>query len=107
LIKREELVGIKIFTNELEKVFSVEGKRRVNIDPGYVAHEHLILATGKAYYHRPYLGGGVYADLTLVYREGEFKPMEWTYPDYRTEEMRSIFKKIRAKYMVDLGRELI
>src|SRR5216683_6442095 len=36
LIKRDELVDIKIFTNQIEKNFSTEGKRRINIDPGYI-----------------------------------------------------------------------
>lgn len=106
LIKRDELIDIKIFTNQIEKTFSAEGKRRINIDPGYIAPEHLILSTGKGYYHRPYLGRGVYADLTLVYKDKEFNTLEWTYPDYRTEEMRGLFKKIREKYMGDLAKEL-
>jgi hypothetical protein len=105
LIKRNELVDIKIFTNQIEKTFSIEGKRRINIDPGYIAPEHLILSTGKGYYHRPYLGRGVYADLTLVYKNKEFHTLEWTYPDYRTEEMKQLLKRIREKYMTDLGRE--
>jgi Domain of unknown function (DUF4416) len=103
LIKRDELVDIKIFTNQIEKNFSTEGKRRINIDPGYIAPEHLILSTGKGYYHRPYLGRGVYADLTLIYKNKEFHTLEWTYPDYRTEEMRQLLKSIREKYMIDLG----
>ncbi len=105
LIKRNELVDIKISTNQIEKTFSIEGKRRINIDPGYIAPEHLILSTGKGYYHRPYLGRGVYADLTLVYKNKEFHTLEWTYPDYRTEEMKQLLKRIREKYMTDLGRE--
>jgi hypothetical protein len=106
LIKRDDLVNIKTFANELEKTFSTQGKRKINMDPGYIAPEHLILATGKGYYHRPYLGKGVYADLTLVYKNKEFQSLEWTYPDYRTEEMRELFRELREKYMLDLGKEL-
>jgi hypothetical protein len=106
LIRRDDLVDIKISTNELEKIFSVEGKRRINIDPGYIAPEHLILATGKGYYHRPYLGKGVYADLTLVHKNKEFQPLEWTYPDYRSQDLRRLLKELREKYMLDLGKEL-
>jgi hypothetical protein len=105
LIKRDDLVNIKIFTNQVEKIFAIGGKRRINIDPGYIAPEHLILSTGKGYYHRPYLGRGVYADLTLVYKNKEFHTLEWTYPDYRIEEMKQLLKRIREKYMTDLGRE--
>jgi hypothetical protein len=105
LIEREELVDIKIFTNEVEKKFSIEGKRKINIDPGYIAPEHLILATGKGYYHRPYLGKGVYADLTLVYKHKQFHTLEWTYPDYGSEDLRELFKKLREKYTLELGRK--
>jgi uncharacterized protein DUF4416 len=104
LIKRDELIDVKILTNQIEKMFSIEGRRRINIDPGYIAPEHLILATGKGYYHRPYLGKGIYADLTLVYKNKEFHALEWTYPDYRAEEIRGLFKSIRERYMIDLGK---
>lgn len=103
LIKRDRLIKIKHFTNELEKYFSKNGNRQINLDPGYIAPEHLILATGKGYSHRPYLGKGVYADLTLVYQKKDFRPLKWTYPDYRTNKLRRIFKNLRERYMVELG----
>lgn len=98
LIQRERIVEVKIFTNILEEVFSYQEKRTVNIDPGYLAHEHLILATGKGYSHRPYLGKGVYADMNLIFVNDGYKPLEWTYPDYRSETMRSLFMKLRDEY---------
>jgi Domain of unknown function (DUF4416) len=105
LMRRDKLVRIKHFTSELEVAYSIHGKRQINLDPGYIAPEHLILATGKGYYHRPYLGRGVYADLTLVYQKREFKPLKWTYPDYRTMNLRRIFKNLRDRYMLELGEE--
>ena len=98
LVKREDIVEIKIFTNNMEKVFSYESKRTINIDPGYIAQEHVILATGKGYSHRPYLGRGVYADLTLIYVRDEFRTLEWTYPDYGSAQMRELFGKLRHDY---------
>lgn len=105
LIARDKLRDIKIFTNELEKVFSYQNKRTVNIDPGYIAEEHLILATGKGYAHRPYLGSGVYADLTLMYVNDDWRPLEWTYPDYRGEEVLELFRKLRREYSKQLKKE--
>ncbi|MFI5323560.1 MAG: DUF4416 family protein [Thermodesulfobacteriota bacterium] len=102
LIKREEIAEVKIFTNRLEKVFSYQNKRTINIDPGYIAQEHLVLTTGKGYAHRPYLGKGVYADLTLIYTKDEFRTLEWTYPDYGSAEMRELFMKLRNEYMSQL-----
>ncbi len=83
LIRPEELPAVKLETNALEGRLSEGGARRVNIDPGYVAKQHFILATGKGFSHRPYIGQGIYADLTLVYRKETYRPLEWTYPDYR------------------------
>ncbi len=65
----------------------------------------MILATGKGYSHRPYIGKGVYADLTLIYANGEFRPLEWTYPDYSTSEMRELFKRLREDYTNQLKEE--
>jgi hypothetical protein len=70
---------VKGWTNGLEERLAAGGKRRVNIDPGYLARAHLILATGKGYTHRPYLRDGIYADLTLVFQQGGFQPLPWTY----------------------------
>lgn len=105
LIKRTDIVRIKAFTNKLEEVFSCEGKRTINIDPGYIAQEHLILATGKGYSHRPYIGSGVYADLTLIYKDNEYRKLEWTYPDYGNLEMRALFKDLRKLYVKQLQKE--
>src|SRR5512136_2229083 len=78
LIRPEELPAVKRHTNALEEKFLEGGARRVNIDPGYIALQHFILATGKGFSHRPYIGQGVYADLTLTYRKETYCPLEWT-----------------------------
>lgn len=104
LIPPEELPALKLFSNDIEERFCREGKRRVNIDPGYLALSHLILATGKGYSHRPYLRDGVYADLTLIYAHGAFQPLPWTYPDYASPSMLLMLNNIRQRYLVQLGR---
>ena len=105
LIPRELLVRIKRETNEVEGKFAVAGRRRVNIDPGYICAEHLILATTKGYTHRPYLGHGIYADLTLIYRDGEFRPLDWTYPDYASAQIRKILQGMRKRYLQEFKEE--
>jgi Domain of unknown function (DUF4416) len=105
LISRELLVRVKRETNEIEGEYAVQGKRRINIDPGYICAEHLILATTKGYAHRPYLGEGIHADLTLIYCSGEFRPLEWTYPDYASPQIREILQGIRKRYLQDLKEE--
>jgi len=99
LINPEDLPVVKTVSNEIEARHTLNGKRRMNIDPGYISTGHLILATGKPYAHRPYLKMGVYADIALIYRGGTFRPQEWTYPDYKDSSMIGILKAIRDKYL--------
>ena len=103
LIHQDSLADIKLFTNNLENEHSIDGKRVVNIDPGYLLHERFVLATGKNFSHRIHIGKGIYADLTLIYTKGGFEPLRWTYPDYASENIMTFLKQVRKKYMVDLG----
>lgn len=103
LIAPESLPDIKLWTNGLEgRLSSDKGSRIVNIDPGYLARAHLILATGKGYGHRPYLRDGIYADLTLIYRNKAFQPLPWTYPDYAGGEIIGLLTRIRERYILQL-----
>jgi hypothetical protein len=102
LIEQESLADIKLFTNELEGRFSREGKRVVNIDPGYLSAERFVLATGKNYTHRVYLRAGIYADLTLLYDKGGFRALEWTYPDYAGKGITHFLKSVRDRYMYQM-----
>lgn len=106
LIKPESLPDVKLQTNDIEKMFLRAGGRRMNIDPGYISQAHLILATGKGYAHRPYLRDGIYADLTLIYSDGSFRALPWTYPDYGEEKTREMFNRIRGKYILQLKRDI-
>ncbi|MEW5736060.1 MAG: DUF4416 family protein, partial [Thermodesulfobacteriota bacterium] len=78
-----------------------EGRRKLNLDPGFITAERFVLATGKNFIHRIYVGSGIFADLTLVFREGDFVPLEWTYPDYAERSLRDFLLAVRAKFMVD------
>jgi hypothetical protein len=98
LIDPGELAAIKGWTNELERELALEGRRRINLDPGYLSLGKLVLATTKEWQHRIYLGGGIYAEVTLRYRQGSFRPWEWTYPDYRSPEYIATFNHIRHLY---------
>jgi hypothetical protein len=102
LIRPEELPDIKLWTNRLERGTSDEERRKINLDPGYLARSHLILATGKGYSHRPYLRDGIYADLTLLYRDKAFCVLPWTYPDYAGGEIIGMLTRIREKYVLQL-----
>jgi hypothetical protein len=102
LISPETLVDVKLTTNAVENRYLLDGNRQVNIDPGYISAERLVLATGKNYVHRVYLAEGIYADLTLIFKRGSFRPLEWTYPDYSAPEMIAVFNELRRVYMEKL-----
>ncbi|MBT8365857.1 MAG: DUF4416 family protein [Deltaproteobacteria bacterium] len=102
LIKQDELPAIKLATNRLEQSYSRSGRRRVNIDPGYLSYERFVLASGKNFSHRIYIGSGIYADLTLIYQRGAFVKLPWTYPDYGDQPMLEFLMQVRNKYAVDM-----
>ncbi len=102
LIDQTDLASIKLASNDIEQLFVVNGKRRINIDPGYLLSSRFVLATGKDYSHRIYIGDNIYADLTLMYntRQG-FISLDWTYPDYGGPEITGFLEKVRDKYLLD------
>ena len=102
LIEQQHLSRIKRATNRVERAFATDGRRRVNIDPGYLLMERFVLATGKNYSHRIYIGEDIYADLTLIFQKGDFRTLPWTYPDYAASEMRTFLMQVRKQYAQDL-----
>lgn len=104
LVHPGELAEIKLLTNALEMEWAVEGERRINIDPGYVSHSKLVLATTKNHAHRIYLGRGIYAEVTLHFRDGTFRGWPWTYPDYSSSPLIALFNHIRGLYVKQLRK---
>jgi len=106
LFSRNCLAGVKRFSNHLEDVMSVEGKRTVNLDPGILSLDNFILATTKRRAHRIYLGANIYADLTLVYESGSFKSLSWTYRDYGSAGIIQMFGDLRQRYKKQLREKV-
>ncbi len=107
LVRPETLPHIKYATNAIEAAFlNEQGGRTVNIDPGILTLQNLILATTKNYTHRIYLDKGIFADLTLIFQKGEFQPLPWTYPDYRDAASRAFFLEVRNRYKIQLKEVL-
>lgn len=98
LIDPAELPEWKLRAMALEEQHSREGKRTINLDPGYLEAPKFVLATAKNFAHRIYLGRGVYADVQLYVRDGKFQTNSWTYPDYKLPEHLRFFEQARSKY---------
>ena len=101
LVDPGRLAQIKRETNELESRFTEAGKRKVNIDPGMLNLSRFVLASSKDGSHRIPLSDGVFAEVTLVYERGGYRPLEWTYPDYRSDEYLQILADIRKLYKTE------
>src|SRR5262249_25820955 len=92
LIEADQLAEIKRTTNALEQEMAAatdvpgEPKRPVNLDPGYIEHAKVILASTKNFYHRMYIGRGIFAEVTMHFRNNTFQFFPWTYPDYQSKD---------------------
>lgn len=102
LVDPATLADIKVATHGIERRFAPDGRRRANLDPGLVSGSRFVLASTKDSSHRVPLGRGIYAEVTLVYEHGRFRPVEWTYPDYASSGYREILQHIRARYLEEL-----
>ncbi len=94
-----KLAETKLKSIEIERKFSIGGDRRVNIDPGYMEPSKVVLASTKNFSHRIYLRSGIYAEVTLIRKSGAFRPLEWTFPDYRSAGYAAILEDIRDLFM--------
>jgi hypothetical protein len=96
LIDPASIAKIKLKTNKIEsRFFTHQNKRTVNIDPGYLSTSKLVMATTKDHQHRIYLEKGIFAEVTLRYRDKSFRSWEWTYIDYCKPEYIKIFNNLR------------
>lgn len=98
LIPIQDLYLIKLYANRLEDRFLDAKRRKINIDPGYVDLAKLVLASTKDYAHRIFLRKGIFAEITLSFKDNSFSANDWTYPDYRSKEYIDIFNQIRKQY---------
>ena len=95
IIDPSALSDIKLLTNDVEAAYSQAGKRRINLDPGYITLAKVVLASTKNYSHRIYLGKGIYAELALLYKNRQFITMPYTYNDYKDPTYLAMFMKVR------------
>ena len=91
------LAALKLRSNAFEGEWARAGRRRVNLDPGILGLGQLVLATGKPAAHRVYLAHGIYAEVEYVFERGSFRPLPWTYPDYREPAVIGFFNGARER----------
>jgi hypothetical protein len=106
LIDPGQLAKIKHKTNRLEQKMAARLglplPRPVNLDPGIIEPSKFILATTKNYSHRIYIGKKMYAEVTLIFDKGYWRPLPYTYPDYRQQCYFEFFEKVRTRLLEQL-----
>ncbi|MFW6132558.1 MAG: DUF4416 family protein [Planctomycetota bacterium] len=97
-VSPEVLAESKCRTNALEADFArgAAPLRPINLDPGLVAPSKLVLASMKNFSHRIYLSGGVWAEVTLMYRRGRWEALPWTFPDYASGRYDAFLTRART-----------
>lgn len=93
------LTEIKLKTNDLEELLAIDGKRRVNIDPGLISHGKYVMATTKCASFRIPLSKGILAELSLCYSRKSWHDFYWTYFDIKHPETKAYLEKVRAIYL--------
>ena len=92
----DQIVPVKQECLSLERAFTVDGQRTINIDPGYIDMYKLVLVSEKYMGHKIYLGHGICADLVLLLGKKRVTPFQWTFPDFKSG--------IYTPYLLDLRR---
>lgn len=93
------LADVKAQTNaweiEYAKDCGHDEPRPLNLDPGYLTPAKLVLASTKDHAHRLYLSDGIYAEVTLFYKDRRWQHRDWTFPDYRRADYQQFFAECR------------
>ena len=105
-----ELAADKLQSNRWERAWTEEltlsqddSKRLINIDPGYLSMTKLVLASTKNREHRIYLRDGIYAEVTLAFRDQAWTSMPWTYADYQRPDVLEFLKLARKGFTSNLA----
>jgi len=91
----DEIVELKLKAIQIEDKYLKDGKRVINIDPGYVALEKVVAASTKNFTHRIYIGNSIYGDVQLMRKGNAFESLPWTFYDYALDTSLKFFDNMR------------
>lgn len=99
---RDSLVALKKTTLRIEPEFADQVGdhlfRSVNIDPGILSSDNLLIASSRAANHRTYLADGIYADMQLVWSRGQYVRLPWTDEDFCHDETIDLLTRIHSTF---------
>jgi hypothetical protein len=99
LVDPSRQAEIKTRTNEIEAALADGDARKINLDPGFINHGRLLLATTKETGFRIPLKDGIYTELTLFWARGGWQKLPWTYRDYQSERVQKFITEVRRRYL--------
>lgn len=102
LVPADALLQVKEKARRLEAGLSREGRRTVNIDPGYLDAFKVVLLSDKYSGRKIYLGQGCYADVTLRFSSGTWQAVERAFPDFCDSRYGGYFLGLRAAYLDEM-----
>lgn len=85
-ISEQDLAGIKFFITEIEKKLSIDEKRTVNIDPGYLSETELVLATFKEKSFKEKIHDKVWVHKVLEFDNSKIIQFFHTFADYKDKK---------------------
>jgi len=102
LAEPDSLARLKHEANAIEERSAVDGKRTLNIDVGYLDYHKLVLASTKEGPQKVYVGSGIWADVTVLYKKGGFQPLPWTFLDFTTGAYTPFLLEARTRYRTQI-----
>jgi hypothetical protein len=105
LCAQDCLAAVKKQTDRLEAEVRQQREwpvaRPINLDPGIVTEGHVVLASTRDRGHRIPRADGIYEEITLLYFDGAFQPLFWTYEDFRRPACIAFFEEVRKDFLTE------
>ncbi|MFP4547304.1 MAG: DUF4416 family protein [Fidelibacterota bacterium] len=92
------LADAKLICNDIEDELAINGKRKVNLDVGYIDFNKVVLGSAKYCANKIYIGKGIWADPALQYSKGKFSPYPWAFMDFKRNIYYDFIMQIRIRY---------
>ena len=93
-VLKEDLPAIRIMTKNIEDEFRINGNRSVNIDPGFISKDELVMASLKKALFKEQVNS-CYIHKILEFKNNKIVEFTHTFPDYRIKNNQDFFLAIQ------------
>lgn len=103
LVDPGEISLIKMGCIGLEERLRHQGKRRVNLDPGYLDSHKALIATTHGGPAKIYHSAGIYLDMVLLFPKGKCQALPWSFPEFKAQNYDDTFLSLHGLYKTQLA----